>query len=312
MRILKTIALIVFVAYLLSGIHQIRAEERAVVSRFGKIIARPGPGLWIGFPWGIDRVDRVSIAKVRRITFGYNPTQDDRAGMPVGQLLTGDENLVNVQIHLDYAVAEGDDALVSYVLQRDQVEQVIVREAEAVLVEWITSQSVDEVLLTGSRVLPDWLVERTQQRIEQYHLGVRVQQASVAHLAPPDEVRPAFEAVNQAEINARTMEQRARQEEAQRLRDAEGTRYQLNQMAMAYADGKRVAALAEAKAFEVRLEQYQRLVKQNPEILVSIWWDEMGKTLMSMKGRGRIDLLDDHLGPDGLDISQIVPPGKRK
>jgi hypothetical protein len=30
-----------------------------------------------------------------------------------------------------------------------------------------------------------------------------------------------------------------------------------------------------------------------------------------MKEKGRIDLLDNHIGSDGLDISQFVP-GKRK
>src|SRR5258708_37670044 len=96
---------ILLVVYLLTGVYQIRREGRAVVRRFGKIVAKPGPGLWIGLPWGIDRIERVPIATVRRVTIGYSTEQEETAGMPAGQLLTGDENLVNVRVHLDYAVA---------------------------------------------------------------------------------------------------------------------------------------------------------------------------------------------------------------
>ena len=96
------------------------------------------------------------------------------------------------------------------------------------------------------------------------------------------------------------------------MREAEATRYQLDQQGQAYADGKYAVAVAEAQSFLHRMEQYQRLRKQNPEILTAIWWDEMGKTLLGLKGRGRIDMLDQYLGPDGLDITQIVPPPKRR
>jgi membrane protease subunit HflK len=312
MKRLKFILLLILICYLLTGLHQIRPEERAVVKRFGRIVAKPGPGLWVGLPWGIDRVERVQIATYRRVTLGFQSETGESTGVPVGQLLTGDENLVNTRIHVDYAIAEGDAALEQYVLQRDRVDAIIGREAEAALAEWVAAQNVDDVLLTGSRALPNWLTRRTQQRIEQHRLGVRIQQASVALLTPPDEVRSDFEKVNLAESDARTLEQRARQEESQRLREAEGTRYQHEQQAIAYGDGRRVVAKAESAGFLLRLEQYRELKKQNPEILTAIWWDEMGKILLGMKGRGRIDLLDHHLGPDGLDISQIVPPGKRR
>ena len=51
--------LVPLAAYLLTGVAEIRPEERAVVRRFGRVVALPGPGLWVGLPYGIDRVDRV-------------------------------------------------------------------------------------------------------------------------------------------------------------------------------------------------------------------------------------------------------------
>jgi len=37
----------------------------------------------------------------------------------------------------------------------------------------------------------------------------------------------------------------------------------------------------------------------------------MGRVWLGFKGRGRIELLDGRLGPDGLDLTQVVPPPKR-
>src|SRR6476619_8535347 len=84
----RTLLLVALLAYLLTGVAQVRPEERAVVRRFGKVVARPGPGLWVGLPWGIDRVDRVPVRSVRQLAVGYDPeTAPDSPGPPPGQLL---------------------------------------------------------------------------------------------------------------------------------------------------------------------------------------------------------------------------------
>jgi len=312
MKRLRWLFLVIGAGYLLTGICQIRPEERAVVKRFGRVTARPGPGLWIGLPWGVDRVERVSIAQVQRVTAGFEPGSDTGAAVPAGLLLTGDENLVTLQVHVDFAVAEGDAALDDYVLHRSQSEGIIARETDAALAEWASGRAIDAILLTGSGDLPRWLVPRLQARIDPYRLGVRIQTASVALLAPPDEVRRDFERVNQAESVNRTRVSRARQEESQRRREAESAAYRLGQEAKAYEESSLALAQAEADAFRRRLAQYRQMRKDHPDILSIIWWNEMGKVFLSLKERGRIDMLDQYLGPDGLDLSQIVPPAKRQ
>jgi modulator of FtsH protease HflK len=306
---LHYLPLVALVLYLLTGVAQVRPEERAVVRRFGKVVAHPGPGLWIGFPYGIDRLDRVPTATVRRVPVGYQPDLIDDS--PSGQFLTGDQNLVNVQVAVDYALGEGPTDLEDYVAEKDRVDGVLTRETEAALGEWVSGRPVDDVLLTGNVALPAWLVRRVQERIADQRLGVRVQQVSVAYLAPPDEVRGAFEEVNRAQTAARSQEQRAHQEAARMRRDAEGAAYQLEQQALGSAAGKKAMAKAEADAFKKRLEQYRKSRTTNPDVLATIWWDEMGRVWLGFKGRGRVDLLDAYLGPDGLDLTQVVPPPKR-
>jgi membrane protease subunit HflK len=296
--------LFAFAAYLLTGVAQIRPEERAVVRRFGQVVAKPGPGLWIGYPYGIDRLDRVPIASVRRVPVGYRPELPEENA---GQFLSGDQNLVNIQVAVDYAVGEGTNDLEDFVLHRDRVDSLIARQTEAELAQWVSSRTIDEVLLAGNAGLPTWLVSRVQKRLEAERVGVRLQQVSVVTLSPPDEVRSAFEEVNSAQASARTQEQRARQEAIRLQRDSEASAYQIEQQTHAETSTKRTLAKAEAEAFEKRLQQYRKVKESNPDALAAIWWEEMGKVWLGFKTRGRVDLLDDHLGPDGLDLTQLVP-----
>ena len=120
MKRLRYLLLVALAVYLLTGVAQIRPEERAVVRRFGKVVAHPAPGLWVGFPYGIDRLDRVPTATVRRVPVGYRPELVEDT--PTGQFLTGDQNLVNVQVAIDYAVGEGPTDLEDYVAQKDRVD----------------------------------------------------------------------------------------------------------------------------------------------------------------------------------------------
>jgi membrane protease subunit HflK len=314
---LRYLLLAALVAYLATGVYQVGPDERAVVRRFGAVVARPGPGLWVGLPWGIDRVDREPVRTVRQLAVGFTP--DATADLPVtppGQLLTGDQNLVNVRLVVEYAVDDRDGELEAFVAHRDQVGAVLGREAEALAAEWVGGRPVDEVLLAGRAALPRWLMDRLPDRLAPHRLGVVVQRVSVEHLAPPDRVgevsvRDMFEAVNQAQTAIRTLENQATQEATQRTREAEAARFRLGQQAEAYRSEKLALARADAASFLTRLDQYRRLRATNPDVLAAIWWEEMGRTLAGMKGRGRVDVLDHHLGPNGLDVTQFLSPKKK-
>ena len=165
-RFLLVVLGLLLVAYLLTGVVQIRSDERAVVRRFGRVVATPQPGLWVGFPWGIDRVECVKVDQVRRVPVGYQPDADEPGGgTPPGQLLTGDHNLVNIQVVIDYTVRPEPEQIDNFVIQADRADGLVARAAEASLAEWVAGRGVDEVLLTSKVALPSWLVRQTQDRL---------------------------------------------------------------------------------------------------------------------------------------------------
>ena len=128
---------------------------------------------------------------------------------------------------IDYAVGDGPTDLEEYVAQKDRVDGVIARETEAALGEWVSGRLVDEVLLTGNVALPGWLVRRVQERVA----SVAAREFGCSRRASRiwrrrTRYEAAFEEVNTAQTNARAQEQRAHQEAARLLRDAEATAYQ--------------------------------------------------------------------------------------
>jgi membrane protease subunit HflK len=307
--VLIVIALLV-AGWLLTGLKPIKPGQRAVVRRFGQVVATPEPGLWVGLPWGLERVDIISI-QVCRVAVGYEKDAEEPDDMiPRGQFLTGDHNLVNVQAKIDYAVDE--TKLVDFLEQADRVEGIVNRAGEAVLAQWVASRKVDEILLRGQADLPMYLVQHTQARIEDYRLGIHIHHANISHLLPPAQVKADFDEVTRAQTAVHTVVNEAQQKRVEVLRDTGKNCFEIQMRAEAYRTERLRLARAEADRFSERLQVYHRLRKDNPNYLAALWWDEMGKLFARLKETGHLDLLDDHLGADGLDITTFPPMPTKK
>lgn len=295
-----------------TALTQVRPGERAVVRRFGRILPdHPRPGLYIGLPWGIDRVDAVAVSKIRRVEVGYTGAGlEESSATPTGQLLTGDHNLVNVQAEIHYTVVEAE--VENFFLQADRADTLVARTAEAALGEWIAGRTVDDVLLRGKALLPALLVAQVQERLQPYGLGVRIEEASITRLNPPDEVEQDFKRVAQAHAAIDTQVNAAHEAAQRKLRDAEAEVFRIERLTATYARTQELQARVEAENFLKRLEQYRRLSKDNPNYLNTLWLDEMARVYARMQEAGRLDLLDHYLTGDGLSILQFPPLPRKK
>jgi membrane protease subunit HflK len=292
--------------YLLTGIVQVYPGERAVVRRFGRVLEeKPVPGLWIGLPWGMDQVDRVEVDTVRTLEVGYDPETEERE-VPPGLLLTGDDNLINVRFSLNYKVIP--DAVADFVLLGDQIPALLTRLAETAAAEWAASQTVDEALLRGKPGLRAAVIARVREELEGKRLGVEILDAPVSLIAPPDEVKDAFENVSREQTRIATERFQAEQEASSRKALMQAEVYQLEQSARATAHARKVAARQEADRFLARLAEYRAARSSNPNYLRQLWQDERAKLFAKLKERGQIDLLDRRLSEGGLDI--ITSPGR--
>lgn len=313
MRKLVWIGIILtFLVTAATSVTLVRPGERAVVRRFGRVLDdKPEPGLYFGWPWGIDQVERIPVALKRTVQVGMSdqPVEDEDV-MPAGQLLTGDHNLIDLQAEIQFTVRPQE--VESYARLRGRADALVARAAESALAEWIAGRKIDDVLLAGSAQLPAFLIQRVQDLVEPYGLGVRIEQASITRLAPPGEVKEAFEKVAQAQTGIRTQEYQAQQLASRRLSDAEGEKISRERQTAAYAREQRSLAEADAKAFAIRLAQYQKLRDKDPRYLATLWLDGMTRIYAQMRVTGRIDLLDHFLTSEGLSITQFPLAPRKK
>ena len=106
--------------YLASGFYVVRGNEKAAVRLFGRAARRPDGGLQLeagglhyALPWPFSQIARVNVNEVRTLSVGVNETDDIEAGgfseletANQSQFLTGDQNILHLQINTQYHVSE--------------------------------------------------------------------------------------------------------------------------------------------------------------------------------------------------------------
>ncbi|MEE4465053.1 FtsH protease activity modulator HflK, partial [Azotobacter chroococcum] len=183
------IALAVLAAFwLYSAIYVLDEQEQAVVLRFGKYHETVGPGLNIHFP----PIDRRFVENVTR----------ERAYSKQGQMLTEDENIVEVPLTVQYKISNLKD----FVLNVDQPEVSLQHATDSALRHVAGSTEMDQVLTEGRELLASEVRERLQRFLDTYRTGILVTQVNVQNAQAPREVQEAFDDV----IRAREDEQRER------------------------------------------------------------------------------------------------------
>jgi modulator of FtsH protease HflK len=106
----KGLALIVLAAIAiwgLSGFFRVEPDELGVVLRFGKYVRDVKPGLNYHLPYPIESALTPKVTRVNRIDIGMRSVEDLRRGTTTREvpeeslMLTGDENIVNVDFSLE-------------------------------------------------------------------------------------------------------------------------------------------------------------------------------------------------------------------
>ncbi|MFJ4372930.1 FtsH protease activity modulator HflK [Pseudomonas japonica] len=253
--------------WLYSAVYVVDEQEQAVVLRFGKYYETVGPGLNIYFP----PIDRKYMENVTR----------ERAYTKQGQMLTEDENIVEVPLTVQYKISNLQD----FVLNVDQPEVSLQHATDSALRHVVGSTSMDKVLTEGREQMAIEIKERLQRFLDTYRTGITVTQVNVQSAAAPREVQEAFDDV----IRAREDEQRARNQaesyangvvpeargQAQRIiEDANGYRDEVISRAKGEADRFTKLVAEYRKAPEVTrerlyLETMQAVYSNTSKVLVS-------------------------------------------
>jgi len=262
------------VIWVVSGFYTVKEAERGVVLRFGAYSQMVEPGLdWL--PTFVDKVIPVNVETVRSM-------------QAKGSMLTKDENVVEVQMGIQYRVVGPKDYLFNVTNADDSLRQAV----DSALRFVIGHTSMDDILTTGREVVRQSTREHIESIIGRYNMGIELVDVNLLPARPPEAVKDAFDDA----IAAQEDEQRYIREAEAYAREIEPTARgqvkRIEQEASAYKQQVVLKAQGEVARFNSLLPQYklapevtrQRLYLETMEQVYS----NTTKVVIDTKGTGNM------------------------
>lgn len=218
-RIVGIVAAAAVIIWAASGFYTIKEAERGVVTRFGKFSHLVEPGLnWK--PTFIDNVQAVNVESVRELAAS-------------GVMLTSDENVVRVEMNVQYRVTDPERYLFSVASADDSLRQA----TDSALRGVIGKYTMDRILTEGRTVIRSDTQRELEETIRPYNMGITLLDVNFQTARPPEEVKAAFDDAIAA-----------RENEQQYIREAEAYTNEVQPR----ANGQAQRILEEARAYKTQ------------------------------------------------------------
>ncbi|MFC2058207.1 FtsH protease activity modulator HflK [Chloroflexota bacterium] len=247
---------IIVVIWLLTGIYTVGPGEVGVVRQFGKEVSQASPGLHWHWPGPIQRVDKVNMAEVRRSLVGFKEVSPGNYQdvSYEAQMLTGDENIVDIHVFVYYRVKDASQ----FLFKVDQVEQTLKTATEVALRHTVGNNPIDYVMIDGRAAVQHETLDMLQQLIDAYESGLVITEVKLQEVDAPEEVRDAFNDVVRAKEDKSKVIREAEGYAADIVPKARGEGEQLILEAEAYKEQRVIKSHGDAEKFLTVLEEYQK------------------------------------------------------
>lgn len=237
---------------------QIGPEEVGIITRFGKYVRKVEPGLRVKVPV-IETLYKVAVERQQKEEFGFRTTQPGikseytkEGTADESLMLTGDLNLADVEWVVQYRIEDP----YSYLFKVREPVVTLRDISEACMREIVGDRTVNEVLTVGRPEIATSVHQKIQELCTEYSLGIRIEQVVLQDVNPPDQVKEAFNAVNQAQQERETLINQASSEYNKVIPKAKGQAEETIQKAEGYAAERVNNALGESARFNALYYEY--------------------------------------------------------
>ena len=266
--------------------YSVGPDEVGVVQRFGKYNRVVGSGLNYHIPYPIETVKTPKVTEVKRIEIGFRTVGKNqyRTIEQESLMLTGDENIVDAELIVQYKIKDPIDYLFNFI-----GPELTLREAsEASLRTVIGRHNIDEALTSGKLMIQEETKELLQIILDKYETGVIVVAVQLQDVSPPKQGIDAFKDVASAKEDKNRM-----------INEAEGYRNDV----IPKARGQAQAMIRESEGFrESRIKRAEGDVAKFKAIV-----KEYAKAKEVTKERLYLEAMEEIL--PGID-KYIVPNGE--
>ena len=301
--VVVVIILLVMTGY--TAVFTVDPEEKAVVLRFGKQNRIVEQGLHYKLPFFMEQEYKVPVQRQLKLEFGFrNAAGGNQAQYAQAQysgqelsneslMLTGDLNVASIEWVTQYTITDP----VKYLFRVRNVDQTFRDMNEAVLREIVGDRTIYEVLTIGRNQVQVLAKGKLLNLCTNYTLGITVNEVILQDVSPPDPVKPAFNAVNQAEQEKETTIQNALAAKNRVIPEATGTAKRTVASAEGYAIERVNNATGEASRFTQIFDEYQKapeITRQRIylETIANIYREVDRKIIIDENANGVLTLLN--------------------
>jgi membrane protease subunit HflK len=244
----------------LTSFYTIDPEEIGMVMQFGKFSRTTDPGLHFKIPFGVERVLKVPIQRQLKEEFGFRTTsvgvKSQYSTKPYNEesnMLTGDLNAAMVEWVVQYRIVDP----YKFLFQVRNVNKTFRDMSEAVMRRVVGDRTVNEVLTIGRAEVALEVQVNLQELCNRYETGISVDQVVLQDVNPPDQVKPSFNAVNEAQQEKENLINLAQADYNQDIPRAKGEAQQTINEAEGYALDRVNRAQGDAALFESLYAAYR-------------------------------------------------------
>jgi len=247
------VVLLILAVWLASGFYIVDEGNRGVVLRLGKYIETTMPGPRWHIPYPIESVENVNVAQVRTVEVGYSGNTRNKQPQEA-QMLTDDENIVDVQLAVQYTLKSPEDWLFNNKNPGDNVKQA----AEASIREVVGKSKMDFVLNQGRANIASDVRTLMQHILDRYKTGINVTTVNLLPASAPEQVQPAFEDVVRAGQDRERFKNEGQSYANDVVPKARGTAARLLEEANGYRASVISTAQGDASRFRQVLAEYEK------------------------------------------------------
>ncbi len=247
------LALVVLAFAAFQSVYTVQPDERGVELRFGKPkdeVSVPGLHFLL---WPIETVEIVKVTEQQQ-KIGTSGGSNSAAG----RMLTGDQNIVNVQYSILYTVTDPKAYLFNVETPSATLQQV----GDSAMREVVGRRPAQDIFRAGREAISSQVRDIIQGAMDRYGSGIAITAVSIEGASPPSEVVGAFEEVQKATQAADQVKEEANRYANQKLGGARGQSAQIREEATAYRERVVNEAQGEAQRFVSIYDQY----KNAPEV----------------------------------------------
>lgn len=249
-------------------VYRIDPAERGVVMRFGKYVTSLQPGPHVRLPRPIEEVIKVNVERIQTIT-------------SQSSMLTGDENIVEVELAVQYRIKEATD----YLFKIADPDVSVRRVTESAIRDIIGQSTLTYVITEGRAQIATEAMALIQDVLDVYESGIEVTSVNMQPAKPPEAVKAAFDDAI-----------KAREDEQRKINEAEAYRNEVVEKAAGEAarirleaEGYRDKVIAQAEGEASRFDQLYKEYNKAPEVTRKRLYIEAIESVLSKTNKVILD-----------------------